>query len=389
MPRKKVVKAKEPIRIRFKELANGNKSIYLDTYKDGKRAYEFLKLYIVPDSTPDAAKINQAALDSANAIKAQKIIELANDSAGINKAKNRSKMLLADWMSAYRDLKAKNGQSKSLSVIVEQSAKYLIQYRGDKVKMEDVDKEFCIGFIDFLHDKAKTKNDKPLSQSSKAVYFSMFSLALNRAVEDDIINFNPIKNINRDFKKRVRREDKERSFFSAEEINKLILTPCGNEQVKRAFLFSCFCGLRISDIYALKWSNLAKVDQHIELNIIMRKTNKALHMPLSDAALRWLPEKESGSDVVFHLPTIMAVERDLQVWAKHCGITKKISFHSGRHTFATSLLTAGADISAISDLLGHRNIAVTQIYAKLVDAKKSETVNLLNGILDNKDNTNN
>ena len=45
--KKKPVKAKEPIRIRFKELANGNQSIYLDCYTNGKRRYEFLKLYLI------------------------------------------------------------------------------------------------------------------------------------------------------------------------------------------------------------------------------------------------------------------------------------------------------------------------------------------------------
>ena len=53
MPRvKKPAKVKEPIRLRMKELANGNKSLYLDIYRDGKRTYEYLKMYLIPETDP-------------------------------------------------------------------------------------------------------------------------------------------------------------------------------------------------------------------------------------------------------------------------------------------------------------------------------------------------
>lgn len=70
--KKKAVKAKEPIRLRFKELANGNKSLYLDTYRDGKRSYEFLKLYLIPETNEEAKMRNANTLQAANSIKAQK-----------------------------------------------------------------------------------------------------------------------------------------------------------------------------------------------------------------------------------------------------------------------------------------------------------------------------
>ena len=83
MPRpKKVIKAKEPVRIRFKELQNGNKSIYLDIYRNGKRTYEFLKLYIVPEIDPASRAMNQHNMALANKIKADRIIELTNSEKG-------------------------------------------------------------------------------------------------------------------------------------------------------------------------------------------------------------------------------------------------------------------------------------------------------------------
>ena len=67
---------------------------------------------------------------------------------------------------------------------------------------------------------------------------------------------------------------------------------------------------------------------------------------------------------------------------KRAGIAKNISFHCARHTFATLALTQGADLYSISKLLGHTNVATTQIYATIIDQRKQAAANLLNGILD-------
>ena len=84
MPRvKKPAKVKEPIRLRMKELANGNKSLYLDIYRDGKRTYEYLKMYLIPETDNNARVRNQTTMTAANAIKSKRIIQLTNGEAGI------------------------------------------------------------------------------------------------------------------------------------------------------------------------------------------------------------------------------------------------------------------------------------------------------------------
>ena len=133
--KKKAVKAKEPIRLRFKELANGNKSLYLDIYRDGKRQYEFLKLYLIPETDETAKARNLNTLQAANAIKAQKVIELTNDEAGVIKTATRSKMLLIDWMRYYSDHKLKTGQSAAFHVQIDKAIKHLIKYKGETVTM--------------------------------------------------------------------------------------------------------------------------------------------------------------------------------------------------------------------------------------------------------------
>lgn len=89
---KKTSKLKEPIRLRMKDLSNGNKSLYLDIYRDGKRSYEYLKMYIIPETDDEARKRNQATLIAANAIKSQRIIAMTNGEAGIKKADDKPKV---------------------------------------------------------------------------------------------------------------------------------------------------------------------------------------------------------------------------------------------------------------------------------------------------------
>ena len=98
---KKQTKAKEPIRLRMKNLANGNKSLYLDIYKDGQRTYEYLKMYLVPEKDEMAKRQNEATLIAANTIKSKRIIDLANGEAGIKTEKDKEKILLLDWLKTF------------------------------------------------------------------------------------------------------------------------------------------------------------------------------------------------------------------------------------------------------------------------------------------------
>ena len=146
-------------------MSNGNKSLYLDIYKDGKRAYEFLKLYLIPEVDDTAKARNANTLQAANAIKAQKIIELTNDEAGVTKTSTRSKMLLMDWMRHYSDHKLKTGQSAAFHIQIDKAIKHLIKYKGEAVTMKEVDKAFCLGFIDYLNNaKGKTGSRWPKLQ---------------------------------------------------------------------------------------------------------------------------------------------------------------------------------------------------------------------------------
>ncbi len=375
---KKTQKAKEPVRIRFKELADGNKSIYLDTYHDGKRSYEFLKLYIVPERTPLDKEQNKATMQAANAIKSQRIIELANGDAGIRDT-STSKMLLSDWMEHY--LQTKADKSQGLHYQIGYTAKRLKEYKSDRVRLCDVDKAFCMGFLDYVANTYRNpRNGQPLSKYAQKTYYRCLNCALNAAVRAELIQKNPMDLVDTDRKPKL--PESKRVHLTIEEVKKLIATDCKDETTKRAFLFCCFCGFRFSDASRLTWGDLYFTNGHAKLDIRQKKTDEPIYQPLNDEAVKWLPERGDASDddPIFSKLRNQTANKVLKQWVKDAGIKKHVTFHVSRHSNATNLLTLGADIYTVSKLLGHKDVRTTEIYAKIIDKKKEEAVNLFNGI---------
>ena len=395
--RKTIVKAKEPIRLRLKKLKNGNKSIYLMAYDASKGvnncySYEHLGLYLVPEVDEAARILNKNTMNAANAIKAQRLIDYANGKAGIKKPDKGKKILLMDWMKLYAAKKEKLGQSKSNAVTIKNVMLHLVKYKGDKITMDRVDKAFCEGFVLYLVNgktigtrkpkKSGEHKEKPIANSTARLYFNTFVTALNEAVRDGIIGRNPANQLKKEEKKPLNRSGNDRGYLEIDEVKKLMNTPCNDEQTKMAFLFACFCGLRLSDIKDLKWKDIKSGEDGTVVSKIQVKTQQSIIVPLSANALEWLPDRgdSKGEDFVFTLPSHFSINRSVKKWARDAEIEKNVTFHLSRHTFATTLLTLGADIYTTSKLMGHKNLRTTQIYAEVVNKKKVEAVNLMDKV---------
>ena len=88
-------------------------------------------------------------------------------------------------------------------------------------------------------------------------------------------------------------------------------------------------------------------------------------------------EKNAKDDLIFHLPSNTMCLKALRSWTKKAGIDKHITWHCGRHSFATNLLSNGANIKVVSSLLGHSTLKFTEIYVRAVDKLKEEAINSL------------
>lgn len=370
-------KLKEPVRVRTKKLANGTLSYYLDIYVDGKRSYEFLKLYWLPETNARIKEQNRATLAAVETIKSRRIIELTNNKAGIRNATSKSKMLLTDWMQQYWDAQVKKGVRGTK--LIGSTKRVLDLFIGNKrVRLADVDKNFCLAFIDWLRNTYKTTLGLSLTPRGIINYSGYLRAALNAAVRAEIIRENPFNTLSHTEK--VKAPESKREFLTVQEVKTLIDTDCSLPAVKQAYLFACYCGLRISDVYALKWGDISIDGEQWRASVVMKKTRIPIVLPLSLSARRWMPKRGEASDedkVFVALPSEEKVNSTLKQWTQDAGIAKHITFHTSRHTFATMMLTLGADLYTTSKLLGHTNVQTTQIYAKIVDEKKVAAINLI------------
>lgn len=262
------------------------------------------------------------------------------------------------------------------------SAQLLRQYCGKQsIPIKVVDKSFVSGYSTFLK-SAKSKRGILFSRNSQYNLFMSLVSALNSAVRDGIIMFSPISQMTASEKPKS--EKGIRSYLTIDEVKRLYETDYpASPYSKQIFLFGCMCGLRYSDIISLRWKNLDFQDNGVVMmNIRQKKTKKEISVPLSKEAVKLLPARDNQNeeDYVFGCFDVIvgrSVHDHLQKWAKMAGITKHISFHTSRHTYATMLLTLGADLYTVSKLLGHTNIKTTQIYAEVINQKKQDAVDLI------------
>ena len=379
--KKKQRKVKEPIRVRFKELADGSLSVYLDQYTNGCRKYEFLRMYLLPETDVQAREQNRLTMQTVNSIKARRIIALTNERTGISNCAINSKMLLRDYLEWHQSDCRRTHRGDSYVKNCQNMQKHLTSFLGQKfetLRMKDIDAGLCRRFADYLHTVRKQTGER-LSAVSVHHYFGALRSLLAAATADEVIPMNPMDKLRKN--EIPGRPMVIREYLDASEVAMLARTPCRNDEVKRAFLFSCFTGLRISDVRALQWKNIREGEGGWRLAIVMQKTQEPISCKLSQEAVDCLRKtfreglaQTAGDGLVFHLPGSSSLEHTLAHWVRDAGITKHVTFHTARHSYATMALTAGTDIYTISRLLGHRNIKTTSIYAAVVDEKRDAAV---------------
>ncbi|MCF0220537.1 MAG: site-specific integrase [Muribaculaceae bacterium] len=382
--KKKEVKLKEPVRIREAKRENGTISLYLDMYYKGQRKKEGLQLYLIPEVNAAAKLQNANTRKLAEEIKAQRILDLQKvgmvDWHKIKRTRITLNSLMEEYVKDNEELSPSSARAKrNLKTRLDE---YLLYIRKPDIEAKDVDKDFCKGFIAFLRSCTYNQGKKRLSDTTIRMFVNRMGTVFNKALTEGLVSVNPFKLL--EAKEKPRKNNATKEFLTIEELKQVIATPCRYDMVKKAFLFCCFTGLRYSDMKSLKWSEIHQAADGKTLYISKQqvKTKNQVTIPLSDESLKWLPTKVEGIDTVFHELTITSttVEVVLGEWMAAAGIDKHITYHCSRHTAATTLLTLGANLYVVSKLLGHQSIRMTEVYAKIVDQKKIETMNLVNNM---------
>lgn len=333
---KKTIAQKEPVKLREKKLSNGNISLYLDIYRNGKRHKEYLKLYLIEAKTPIEREQNRQTLATAQAIKSKRLIEIQNGEYTFTHQFKED----TPFLEYYRNMvKERNTPDTRGNYGNWQSClRYLELYCDEKTTFRDVTPEFILGFKDFLESVEKDTHKRRgprrerdvfqgLSQNSKASYFRKLSACINHAYDERIIAVNPLRGI-----EGFKDAEVKRDYLTLEEVRKLAETPCRYPVLKRAFLFSCLTGLRKSDIQKLLWGDVQKFGEFTRIIFKQKKTGGQEYLDISPQAEKYLGERGNPEDPVFTGFTYGSwTSVELQRWSMTAGIKKNLTFHCFRH----------------------------------------------------------
>jgi integrase len=356
------------VTLRKKPLKDGRKSLYLDIYSTGERNYEFLDIYLEPGTSKETRDNNKEKVSIAENIRNKRERELINNDKGLI-SKYKGEVLVTEYIDYFKKVKKKDGKHKSDSTRkLYESVKLMVIAYDEKIRINKLDEKWIEGFKDFLLAK--------ISHNSTYIYLAKIDAILSQAVKEKIILQNPCK-----FTDKLRAEPTITEDLTEEDLISLKKTPCKSEILKKAFLFACFTGLRVSDIKKLLWSDIEHSKNFgCRIKIKQTKTGEPTYLPINETALSFIgeaPEDKNQKIFTGGLNTT-SYNTILELWFLKAGITKKPKFHLSRHSYAVLLGSVGEDIYTISKLLGHASVDITaKKYAKVIDKRKIEAVNKL------------
>ncbi|SMO83634.1 site-specific integrase [Gracilimonas mengyeensis] len=366
-----------------KQTKSGKISLYLEYYKgtvkteDGKtkavRDYEYLDLYLKDNpQTKQERQTNKETLELAKSIKAKRELEIKNGQYGFKRSGSSN----ADFMAFFRKQRDNRESNENTYNNWDSTYKHLESFVGsDSLPFKRLDQKFCEEFLEYLKNVKKTDGN-PLASASVGSYFSKFRAGLKKAVKKRYLSHNPASDVEAPSIKTPKRE-----HLTVDELKAVAKEECRYPVLKNAFLFACLTGLRWSDIQKLTWSEIEQNEDGWRVVFHQKKTDGLQYVEIPDNAKQYLTDPKAPEVRVFKgLKYSSYMNVALQRWMMEAGITKNITFHCARHTYAILQLQHGADIYTVSKLLGHKNIKTTQIYADIVDQKRKEAVNRLNSI---------
>ena len=367
------------VKLREKKISGNRQSLYLDFYpaiphpETGEPTRrEFLGLYLFDKAkNPIDKQHNKETLQLAEQIRQKKENHLNKPEIYTGyereqlKIKEQGELNFVTYFKSLADKRKASNHDNWVSAY-----NYLEKFTKGNLKFADLNEKFCNEFKEFLLTTKSNKSRKTtLAKNSAVSYFNKLKATLKQAYKDGYLQSDLNAKIDP-----IKQAETRRNFLTIEELNSLVKTECNNPLLKRAALFSALTGLRFSDIKNLVWGEIHhSVENGYSIQFTQQKTKGVEVLPISEQAYSLLGEPKEPTTKVFEGLTYSAYEnKHLYQWIGAAGITKDITFHCFRHTFATLQLSKGTDIYTVSKMLGHRELKTTQIYAKIIDQTKRE-----------------
>jgi len=246
--------------------------------------------------------------------------------------------------------------------------------KGRRICFEDINMQFINDYRSFLlnlHNGLYTQDkDITVSTTTASRYFMFFRAVLHQAYNEGYLDIDLSARTTA-----ITKEQTMREAFTAEEIEALAAAPCNDPVLKRAALFSCLTGLRLGDIRKIYWSQIVNVNGSWQINFVQGKTGLTDYLPISTQAFEVCGVPKDGDEQIFPgIKQTAYFKNTLNKWLKKAGITRHMTFHCFRHTFATLQLECGTDIYTIKSMLGHTSVNTTMVYSHIVDDRKRKAV---------------
>lgn len=276
-------------------------------------------------------------------------------------------------------LTVERGLSSNTRASYQQDLRHFFTYLIEQEKsmpLANIDRFTIMAFLGELEKNGKSRNTVIHMVSTLRKFFQ-FATSNNWVAVDPMTQVDPPK-----------KAQHLPAVLTLTEVEALLAVPDPNTPLglrNRTMLEVMYAtGLRVSELVNLRLDNL-----HLELGLIqtLGKGDKERIIPIGDVASHWLQRyladgrpflgKQQDEQVIFlndhgHQLTRQGVWKLIKGWVKAAGITKDVSPHTLRHSFATHILENGADLRIVQELLGHADISTTQIYTHISNKRLTE-----------------
>ena len=375
-----------------KILSDGRESLFLDYYfgyrmewsdklgrevakKDRKREYLSLYLWQAPRGTMERQQ-NKEMLEVAKKIRFERGQQILESAEGYRLKKSNDINFL-DWMWSYYEAYTKGDKrhiKRAHDVFIDfLNATDEYKKYAKRIKPNQLTKEVIVAFTEYLQHRFKGEGAHTL--------YARFKKVIKAAIEADVIVKNPCNGVII----KIDANKLNKDVLSMDEIKRLISTHYAGESVniRRAFIFCLYCGLRWCDVKDLTLANVDYANKLLkfEQNKTKGHSNASgVIIPLNDGLLTLIGQPSADGkrdELIFPLPSHTMCLKALRHWVKRAEIDKHITWHCARHSFAVNILNNGANIKTVASLLGHSGLKHTEKYTRAVDSLKQAAIDSL------------